>query len=208
MGPTIPSRVPVMILSNVTLFPGMMLPLFIFEPRYRRMLADVLEGNRMFAVAMLKPGGHQETAVPVGGVGLIRASVQNEDGTSNLILQGLDRVAIVRSVQYKPYRVVEIAPLPMQEECSVTADALMGRLKELLAARIEPGEHPNPPALDEKSVNRFMEKLQAVDSPEQLADMVSCSLIQSSFHRQEILETVSVEERLRKLIGFLMEIKA
>ncbi|MBI3192595.1 MAG: LON peptidase substrate-binding domain-containing protein, partial [Pedosphaera parvula] len=59
----IPSEVPVMILPNAILFPQAMLPLHIFEPRYRRMLADALHSHRMFCVAMQKPGCVRETPV-------------------------------------------------------------------------------------------------------------------------------------------------
>ena len=51
----LPVELPIMTLPNATLFPQAMLPVFIFEPRYRQMLAEVLVGSRMFAVAMRKP---------------------------------------------------------------------------------------------------------------------------------------------------------
>jgi len=53
----LPSEVPVMTLPNAILFPQVMLPLFIFEARYRKMLRDVLDSHRMFAIAMQKPEG-------------------------------------------------------------------------------------------------------------------------------------------------------
>src|SRR5256885_7798208 len=101
----LPSAVPVMTLPNATLFPQAMLPLYIFEPRYRQMLADALSTHRMFSVAMQKPGRARETPCGVAGLGLIRASVGRSDGTSNLILQGLVRVELTQTVRYKPYRV-------------------------------------------------------------------------------------------------------
>ena len=83
-----------MTLPNATLFPQALLPLYIFEPRYRQMLADALHSNRMFSVAMQKPGSTRETPSPVAGLGLIRVSVGHRDGTSHLILQGLARVEL------------------------------------------------------------------------------------------------------------------
>jgi len=65
----VPSQVPVMILPNATLFPQMALPLRIFEPRYRQMLQDVLEGERMFAVALRKAKSRGETPSSIGGLG-------------------------------------------------------------------------------------------------------------------------------------------
>src|SRR5215831_12940638 len=107
----IPPEVPVMTLPNATLFPQALLPLYIFEPRYRRMLADALHSNRMFSVAMQRPGNTRETPLPVAGLGLIRVSVAHRDGTSHLILQGLARVELQDAVRYKPYRVQRIKAL-------------------------------------------------------------------------------------------------
>ena len=72
----LPSEVPVMTLPNATLFPQALLPLYIFEPRYRRMLADSLNTDRMFSVAMQKPGRTRETPSPVAGLGLIQIQIQ------------------------------------------------------------------------------------------------------------------------------------
>ena len=83
-----------MTLPNATLFPQALLPLYIFEPRYRQMLADALHSHRMFSVAMQKPGSKRESPLTVAGLGLIRVSVGHRDGTSHLILQGLARVEL------------------------------------------------------------------------------------------------------------------
>src|ERR1043165_5691547 len=107
----IPNAVPVMTLPSATLFPQALLPLYIFEPRYRQMLSDMLKHDRMFSVAMQKPGRVRETPCRVAGLGLIRVSVGHDDGTSHLILQGLARVELLRTVQTKPYRVVRIRTL-------------------------------------------------------------------------------------------------
>ena len=76
----LPSEVPIMTLPNATLFPQALLPLYIFEPKYRQMLLDSLNTNRMFSVAMQKPGKNRETPCPVAGLGIIRVSVDHSDG--------------------------------------------------------------------------------------------------------------------------------
>ena len=83
----LPTEAGVMTLPNATLFPQALIPLYIFEPRYRQMLRDALHGHRMFIVAMQKPGVVRESPSPVAGLGLIRVSVGHQDGTSHLILQ-------------------------------------------------------------------------------------------------------------------------
>ena len=75
---TLPNEVPVMTLPNATLFPQALLPLYIFEMRYRQMLADALHGNRLLAVAMRKPKSNRETPAEIAGVGLIRVSVAHK----------------------------------------------------------------------------------------------------------------------------------
>src|SRR5258707_10106868 len=107
----IPREVPIMTLPNATLFPQALLPLYIFEPRYRQMLADALHSNRMFSVAMRRPGSARETPSPVAGLGLIRVSVGHRDGTSHLILQGLARVELEEAVRYKPHRIQRMRAL-------------------------------------------------------------------------------------------------
>src|SRR5438093_11960926 len=95
----LPEQAPVMPLPGAVLFPHALLPLYIFEPRYREMLAHALAHERMFCVALLQPDRAQwqseEHFFEVGTIGLIRACVDRGDGTSNLILQGLQRVRFV-----------------------------------------------------------------------------------------------------------------
>jgi uncharacterized protein len=209
-----------MTLPNATLFPQALLPLFIFEPRYRQMLADALHTHRMFSVAMQKPGSTRESPSPVAGLGLIRVSVSHRDGTSHLILQGLARVELERAVRYKPYRVQRIRPLPTPPCDNVTVDALVAKVRELLLERVDlglsfpfpvmsPGGHdsgPTPPCFSAKEVMNYLD---SIKDPEQAADLVSCAVLPGGAERQSILETVNVEARLRRLIHFLLaEIRA
>ena len=84
-----------MVLPGAVLIPNAMLPLHIFEPQYRAMLRWCLERDRLFCLALGSPGEMEagpEHFAAIGGIGLVRACVGVEDGTSNLILQGLARV--------------------------------------------------------------------------------------------------------------------
>src|SRR5947209_8632971 len=82
--------------AGTVLFPHALLPLYIFEPRYREMLQRALDEHRMFSVTLVKPSCPEwqepEDFFHLAAVGLIRACVERSDGTSNLILQGLERV--------------------------------------------------------------------------------------------------------------------
>jgi ATP-dependent Lon protease len=214
----IPREVPVMTLPNATLFPQALLPLYIFEPRYRQMLADALHTNRMFSVALQRPGTSREVPAPVAGLGLIRVSVGHRDGTSHLILQGIARVELEETVRYKPYRVQRIKRLATPPCDTAKVDALVARVRELLQVRLELGlPFPFPvmsPGRDNhKAVPGFSAKdiltyLDSISDAEQTADLVSCAVLAGAKERQTILETVEVESRLRRLIQFLLtEIK-
>src|SRR5207237_6011320 len=90
---TLPKDLPVMPLPAAVLFPHALLPLYIFEPRYRHMLKRALQQHRMFCITLIKPSCPDwrapEDFFHLGTAGLIRACVGRGDGTSNLILQGL-----------------------------------------------------------------------------------------------------------------------
>jgi ATP-dependent Lon protease len=216
----LPAEVPVMTLPNATLFPQAFLPLYIFEPRYRQMLADALHSDRMFSVAMQKPGSKREIPTLVAGLGLIRVSVGHRDGTSHLILQGLARVELEEAVRDKPYRIQRIRPLKTPPCDNVTVDALVGKLRELLVDRINLGltfpfpvmapakseSNPAPPSFSPKEIMHYLD---SVTDPEQAVDMVSCAVLPGGVERQAILEIVDVEARVRRLIHFLLaEIQA
>jgi len=90
---TLPEQLPVMPLPGAVLFPHALLPLYIFEARYRKMLEHALRKHRMFCVTLVKPicpDWHaSEDFFHLATAGLIRACVERSDGTSNLVLQGL-----------------------------------------------------------------------------------------------------------------------
>jgi len=210
----LPREIPVMILPNATLFPQALLPLYIFEPRYRQMLADALGSHRLFAVAMQKPGQTRETPAPVAGLGLIRVAVTHKDETSHVILQGIARVELGQTVRYKPYRVQRIFPLATPPCDSAAVDALLGQVRELLKERIALGlPFPFPvvstkasgsdatPSFSSKEIFGYLDSL---TDPEQTADLVSCAVLPGGVERQAILETIDVESRLRRLIQFLV----
>ncbi|HWD94647.1 MAG TPA: LON peptidase substrate-binding domain-containing protein [Verrucomicrobiae bacterium] len=208
----LPREIPVMILPDVTLFPQALRPLYIFEPRYRKMLADALHSHRMFAVAMQKPGCTREMPSPIAGLGVIRVSVRHKDDTSHLILQGIARVKLEQTVRYKPYRVQRIFPIETPPCDSVAVDALLAKVRELLAECVERGlplppfaeassDHKEPPSFSPKEILGYLDTL---TSPEQTADLVSCAVLPGGVERQAILETIDVESRLRRLIQFLL----
>ena len=216
----LPDAVPVMTLPSATLFPQALLPLYVFEPRYRQMLADMLQTERMFSVAMQQPGKQRETPCPVAGLGLIRVSVGHQDGTSHCILQGLARIELLETVQTKPYRVASIRTLEPPPANGVVLDALVAKVQELVEERVRLGPFPFPfsafqnagvgGSKGSKGKSKFSPKeildyLESLEDPDQVADLVSCALLPGAVERQTILATVNLEKRLKHLIHYLMD---
>lgn len=196
---TLPEQVGVMVLPQTVFFPHHLLPLHIFEPRYRKMLAKALEGSRMFAVALEQPD--QPTA-RVGGLGLIRSCVTQPDGTSNLVLQGLARVRLDHLLQIRPY--VIATPEPMEEpqapppSDTVVCDALVAKILE----HVEKIEIPEQAGLGE--MRKFLRHL---EDRHAFVDLVAGCFLRDPGHRQKILETACLKERLRLLCHQIFEIR-
>lgn len=211
----LPTEVPVMTLPNAILFPQAFLPLHIFEPRYQRMLKESLSTHRMFTVAMQQPGQQREKPSSVAGLGLIRASVSRQDGSSNLVLQGIARVELEEVVRYRPYRVQRIRPLVSAATSSVAVEALTLKVLEIVSGRLAASDNLMVLPSGQLQVTAAggdaedatypgVEVMAELKNPGQVADLVSWTLLADPLQRQALLETLDVEYRLRRLIQFLM----
>jgi ATP-dependent Lon protease len=95
---------PVFPLPGVVLFPRAILPLHIFEPRYRQLLADVMAGHRCMAMAYTLGGGESPRIAPVAGAGIVVRYEPMSDGRSNILLHGRARVLLEELPFEPPYR--------------------------------------------------------------------------------------------------------
>lgn len=107
-------------LPNLVLFPHVMQPLHVFEPRYRELLEDALAGDRLIAMAVLKPGWESEyegrpSVYPVACLGRVATYHQLDDGTYNVLLLGLRRVRLLRELE--PVRAFREADVELCEDC-------------------------------------------------------------------------------------------
>lgn len=188
-----------MTLPNAILFPQALLPLYIFEPRYCQMLRDTLAGDRMFAVALARTDSGTFEPHAIGGLGLIRACTDNNDGTSNLILQGISRVRFLEISNQGPYQQARIEPLRSFNDTGIDVEALMLKVLEMAVeeARSIPGMPPQ--------VARFLAKL---DDPATLSDIVGSTMVPDIDARQHLLETADVRKRLQDLIPCLLSSQA
>jgi Lon protease-like protein len=200
-GPVVlPDSVAVMPLPGAVLFPHALLPLYIFEPRYREMLDHALHHQRMFCVTLIKPSCPEwqepEDFFHFATVGLIRACVGRGDGTSNLILQGLQRVRFASFEQESPFPVAKIDIVESRDATTVETEALGEKVLELYTKLKRDGRQL--PA----KVDRYLSQLNDL---EMLADLVASTFVNDPLRRQRILEEPSLNQRLRLLIQFLRD---
>ena len=187
---------PIFPLPDLTFFPHTMLPLHIFEARYRAMITDCLSRDKRLAVVGLKPGyeGSYEgkpAVYPVSGVGRIVQWERLASGRYNLLLRGEGRVRIDRELPTDTlYRMVAATPLSETGFAGAAVPALTGRVKarcqQILSAVGRSGE----------DLQNMMEGL---DHPAELCDQVASALIPTPTTRQALLEELDVERRLERL---------
>lgn len=199
---TLPDEVPAMTLPNVVFFPQALMPLHIFEPRYRAMLRDVLASNRLFAVAGLDPRRIDEPGLfepphRIASVGIIRACQKNDNGTSNLLLQGICRVEITHIVTDEPYRRIRVRALNSEAGASEhDNEALRLDLARLLTLRVK---------LANTGSTEMTAFLKTVEDPEAFADIAAFSLCENPRFKQRLLETLDVHRRLRLLCDLVRD---
>ena len=194
----IPDVVPVMTLQETVLFPHVVMPLFIFEQRYRKMLKDVLQSHRLFAVFNEKElddeCGHEEPLSVMGTVGMVRAAHQNPDGTSNLALQGIARVKLIEIIQESPYRLIRIAP------CldALPEDSNIPKIRSEILSLIDENPH-----LTQGLPKEYLKFIQSLEGPGPFIDIASHSMCDDSKFKQQLLETLSIHDRFGLFFSFL-----
>lgn len=198
----IPDQVGIMTLPNAVLFPGTLMPLYIFENRYRRMITECLDGERIFAVGLSRrddKGNDTETPCAIVSVGLVRTCVENPDGTSHLVLQGLRRVKVQEFYASSPkgqYPMAVIAPVETIGVANASQrEPVVGAVERLARARAKLGV---------KLPKNILESLNALENPELFADVVSSTFLESFQDKQMLLETLHIGDRL-DILGALLQ---
>jgi uncharacterized protein len=188
--------IPIFALPGVVLLPGTLLPLHIFESRYREMVADALEGDKTIGMALMKPGwetgGRDPQVFSVGGAGEIVDTERLEDGRYNILLKGQFRYRILREAAVEPYRkasVEEIASLPFPDH--TTEDRARRRTTRLFG---ELREEMDLPPLPEEDL-----------PPERLASEIALRLRYAPAELQALLEIDSLPARFDQLVDRLRE---
>jgi len=192
----LPPTIPIFPLPNVVLFPNVFLPLHIFEARYRSMVSDALDEDRIIGMVLLRPGWEHDydgrpPVYPIGCAGLITHAEKLSDGRYNIVLQGLEKFRIVDQDDSRPYRLARVDSI---EESVREADKeemrlARRRLESLLVPQPKGrGADPKvPPSMpDEDLVNALAQYLEL-----------------EAVEKQALLERDGLLARCRSLIELL-----
>jgi Lon protease-like protein len=192
----LPSTLPLFPLPNVVLFPNVCLPLHIFEARYREMVSDALDGDRIIGMVLLRPGWEADyegrpEIYQIGCAGLITHAEKTSDGRYNLVLRGFQKFRILQEDHQRSYRLAEVDTIlePMSEADRAVMRVERRRLETLLVPQPEGrGVDPKmPPSMpDEELVNA-------------LAQYLDLEVVE----KQALLERDGLVERCRSLIDLL-----
>jgi len=187
----IPEVCGAMLPPDCTLYPHGGLPLHIFEPRYRQMLEETLSGSCFFSVACLtgeETDNPAECTAPVGTVGLVRASREMDDGSSNLLLHGVIRVRFTEWLEDGPFPKARISPIPAVFEPESQSESAVESLREAAESATR--------KLPEEVRSTVLEMSKQIDDPAILADVICQQFLHQPEERQQMLETESVAARI------------
>ncbi len=189
-------RLKIFPLPTAVLLPGSVLPLHIFEPRYRAMIADALASDRVLALAMIEPGYEASYAGrpplrPICGAGIVEREERLPDGRFNILLRGVARVSI--RFEHPPDRLYRevvaelVTGLPPRRH-----DALELLRRFLFAVA------PQVPEAESTALLRLAAR--ASDAGD-LADAAAAILVADPQGRQAILEAVEADRRIDHLMA-------
>ena len=202
---------PIFPLPNVVLFPNVFLPLHIFEPRYREMVADAVKSDRLIGMALLQPGWEHDyegrpPVYPVGCSGVITHVDRLSDGRYNIVLRGVERFRIREEDHQLSYRRAVIDALPERQagpEDKTSIRHQRARLESLLASTIERSIANASPSgsLGERTTQDS--KIPTAMPDEDLVNALAQYLDLEPLERQALLEARSLCSRAESLVELL-----
>ncbi|MFO0612453.1 MAG: LON peptidase substrate-binding domain-containing protein [Polyangiaceae bacterium] len=182
--------VPLFPLPEVVLYPGARLPLHVFEPRYRAMIRDVLDGTRKLAIVQLRPSAAAEEAQPpiatVAGVGEVVDATELPSGRFNILVRGLARVSLEELPFVPPYRRARATILEAPAEAVPS-----GEIAALISAATAFA------SLVRERDKKFELHLPRDTEAGTLADLCAAQLLIDGRDRQRALETLEIGARVR-----------
>jgi Lon protease-like protein len=187
---------PLFPLPNVVLFPNVFLPLHIFEPRYREMVADALAGDRMIGMVLLRPGWERDyegrpPIFPIGCSGLLTHNEKLPDGRYNIVLRGIERFRTVEEDHSRSYRRAAIEPLREQALDAADRTAILQQRSKLESMLVPSQSRAGDP------------RMPASMSDEDLVNALAQYLDLEPLEKQALLEKASLRTRAESLVELL-----
>lgn len=163
----LPATIPIFPLPSATLFPNASHQFYIFEPRYRAMVADALKGDRVIGMVMLQPGHEAEyegrpPIFPIGCAGLITDYEELPGGEYHILLGGVVKFRVTGEDNSRPYRLARVVAVPevLDAQETITLSKQRLRLKDLVLALFDRiGIELPPGASDKQAVDTLSQYL-------------------------------------------------
>ena len=193
---TLPRKlvVPVFPLPNAILFPGARLPLYIFEPRYKRMIDDALESDRYISVTLLSGPEGEAKPAKICGLGQITEVERLPKNEKNIVLTGLVRVKLLREVATEPYIRAEVSPLAQRQPRADKQEQLFSEMRDAVKTWLFRMRAGNV---------RQLAELGGCKSVAELCDFFGAYLLDDHATRQSILAELSVGKRAAMIIDLV-----
>jgi Lon protease-like protein len=202
---------PLFPLPNVVLFPNVFLPLHIFEPRYRQMVADAIDSDRMIGMVLLKPGWEHEydgspAVYPIGCSSVITHVERLDDGRYNIVLRGVERFRILEENHERSYRRAVVEPFVERGLVAEDRAALRhqrSRLEVLLAPSIERDLGQSRTARANATAQGPDPMIPAGMADEELVNALAQYLDLEPIEKQALLERQCLRSRAESLVELL-----
>ena len=198
--PQIPTELPILPLRGVVVYPLMVVPLTVGQPRSVRLIDDAAVGDRFIGLASSKDSETEEPppdqVYGVGTVAIIHRLIKAPDGTMRIIVQGVERIKIEEWTAQQPYLKARVTQIPdvLPQESELEIEAMMRNVVDLFSRLV---------ALVPHLPDELLMAVSSTSDPRQLAYMVATSVRMEIQDAQKVLELDQVTDKLRHLTGIL-----
>ena len=190
----IPNHLPILPLRGTVLFPELILPIMVGRKKSVQLIDEAMEGDRIIGVVTQHSSDVEDPEIhelyDIGVAAHVVRMVKEMDGTQRVIVQGLERIKIIRHNQQDPYFVADVKVIPEDDAKGVEVDALVMNLKNLFQRAVELTPHLT---VDLKNM------VMNIKDPGILADIIASNLNINPSEKQEVLEIDKAKERLNKV---------
>ncbi|HXY53797.1 MAG TPA: endopeptidase La [Nitrospirota bacterium] len=196
--PPVPAELPLLPLKDTVVYPLTVYPLVIGKEKSVKLINDVTMGDKILGLTAQKKVDIEVSGLKdiysIGTMARILQMVKIPDGTLRVLVQGIERISISEFSQTEPYIRAKVKALPDNVEKTVELEALMRGVSDVFQKMVS--LTPNmPEELSSAALN--------VEDPRQLAYLVATNIRLDLVQRQEILENVSVHDKLAKIMQYL-----